>query len=159
MSEIYNEFDNQFGTAEVQRMRTEVKDMVVDNRDVPHGTYEVRVAWLELGKSKNGDPMVKCQFKVQAGEYQHCNIYMNTIIPPRLPYNLHNCNELLRKLSDVPVEFRTYGQYAAMLKDIKGRIDEMLYTYELQYGKNAKGYDTYTITNVFAPADETDNPF
>lgn len=47
-----------------------------ERKEVPHGTYEVKVDKLELTESKtSGNPMVTCWFKVLSGEFKGSLIY------------------------------------------------------------------------------------
>ena len=119
--------------------------------DVPFGTYEVKVAKIELGetgeKSKNpGSPMVKIQFKVLSGEYKGQSIFMNQVVTQG--FQLHIVDEFLRSLdSGVEIGFESFSQYAQLLMDVAEAIDGKL-EYALEYGEN-KGFSTFKITEIF----------
>ena len=54
---IFDEFDANFDTAGLAKDAAEAAKNGNTRREVPHGTYEVEINKLELGKSKKGDPM------------------------------------------------------------------------------------------------------
>lgn len=53
---IFDEFDANFDTAGLAKDAAEAAKNGNTRREVPHGTYEVEINKLELGKSKKGDP-------------------------------------------------------------------------------------------------------
>jgi len=72
---IFDEFDANFDTAGLAKDAAEAAKNGNTRREVPHGTYEVEINKLELGKSKKGDPMFSCWFKILAGEYKGSLIF------------------------------------------------------------------------------------
>ena len=127
-----------------------------DFKEVPAGTYEVKVEKMELvetgEKSKNpGMPMVSIWFKVLAGEYKGSLIFYNKVImgTSNDAFMIHSNNEFLRDLdSGIEVEFESYSQYAQLLLDIHESVDGVL-EYALKLGENNKGFKTYEITDVY----------
>lgn len=122
-----------------------------DYVEVPKGTYEVKVASMELGEtgenSKNpGSPMVKIRFKVLSGEYKGQSIFMNQVVTQG--FQIHLVDEFLRSLdSGVEIVFESFSQYAQMLMDVAEAIDGKL-EYALEYGEK-KGFNTFKITEIF----------
>ncbi|SDF77798.1 DUF669 domain-containing protein [Sporomusa acidovorans] len=115
-------------------------------REVPHGTYEVKIEKLELTESKKHDPMVSCWMRIVAGEYEKCMLFMNQVVTQG--FQIHLANEFLRSLdSGIEVEFQSYSQYNQLLMDIAEEIDGQL-EYAVEYGES-KGYNTFKITEVF----------
>lgn len=113
---------------------------------VPNGDYEVTITKLELAESKKGLPMMKCWFKIIAGDFQGQLIFMNQNVTSG--FALHVANEFLNSLeSGINAEFEDFVQYADMIESVFHAIegDE----YQLAYGENAKGYSTYTIVKKF----------
>lgn len=148
MANIWDKFDEEF---DVEGLKDEVKDAAKgkggDFKEVPLGEYEVKVDKMELTKSKAGDPMVTIWFKIVEGKFKNSLIFYNQIIPQG--FQLHLANELLRSLdSGLKVEFETFKQYGNLILDIGEEIDGRL-EYELEYGENKKGYNTYKIKDVF----------
>ena len=120
--------------------------------EVPTGDYEIKVVKLEIGetgeKSKTpGAPMAKVWFDILAGEYKGQKIFMNQMLTSG--FGIHKMNEFLTSLeTNVPVEFENFTQYGALFEEIFNEIDGKA-EYQLTYGKNNKGYSTYTIVQRF----------
>lgn len=114
--------------------------------EVPKGDYEVGITKLELTESKKGLPMLKCWFKIVAGDFQGQLIFMNQNVTSG--YGLHVVNEFLASLeSGINIEFNDFVQYADMIESVFHAIEGS--EYQLAYGENAKGYSTYTIVKKF----------
>lgn len=150
MSEdIFAKFDSEFDTKQLQADEKKAAENGGTGHfeDVPHGKYEVAIDKLELGQSKKGDPMLTVWFKVRAGKYKNQRIFMNQVVTQG--FQIHIANEFLRSLdSDEKVTFETYSQYHELILDIFEDISENL-EYELDYGENKKGYNTFKITDIF----------
>ena len=144
---IWEEFDN---NVDVEGLQKDIKDAEENGgtrKEVPHGNYEVKINKMELKKSKNGDPMVSIWFKVLAGEYANCLIFMNQLVVQGI--QIHIANEFLRSLdSGVDIEFKSYKQYAELIEEILKSINAQKLEYELKFEDN-KGYNKFTIANVF----------
>lgn len=142
----FDEFDNQFDTESLKKDLADVESNNFERKEVPYGVYEVKIQKLELTKSKKGDPMVACWFKIVAGEYENQMIFMNQVL--KTGFGLHNCNLFLKSLSRLPVTFESFKQYSMLLMDIKDEIDGK-YEYQLNYSKDKNGYNTFKIEDVF----------
>ena len=145
---IFDEFDANFDTAGLAKDAAEAAKNGNTRREVPHDTYEVEINKLELGKSKKGDPMFSCWFKILAGEYKGSLIFMNQI---------GIVDEFLRSLmsemdAPIPVQFQTYNQYNNLIMDIMEAIDGN-YEYSLEYGENKKGFNTFKIKETYVLED------
>ena len=91
-------------------------------KEVPHGTYEVKVEKMELTLSKKGDPMVSIWFRILNGEYKNSMIFYNQVVVQG--FQVHLANEFLRSLdSGIDVEFNDYEQYSNLLMDIHESIN------------------------------------
>lgn len=123
-----------------------------ERKEVPHGTYEVAIEKLELTTTKtSGKPMLSAWFRILSeGEYNNQMIFMNQVVSQG--FQVHIANEFLKSIAvgdDAPdVTFESYSQYAQLIMDIAEYIDDRN-EYALAYGENAKGYDTFDITEVF----------
>lgn len=144
---IWEEFDN---NVDVEGLQKDIKDAEENGgtrKEVPHGNYEVKINKMELKKSRNGDPMLSIWFKVLAGEYSNCLIFMNQLVVQGI--QIHIANEFLRSLdSGVDIEFKSYKQYAELIEEILKSINAQKLEYELKFEDN-KGYNKFTIANVF----------
>lgn len=144
----FSKFDKAVDLEGLKKDIDEAKENGGANRpEVPHGTYEVRITKLELTESKKGDPMVSVWFKILNGEFKNSLIFMNQVITQG--FQIHIVNEFLRDLgTSYEVDFESYTQYAKLLMDIHEAIDNN-YEYALKYEKNDKGYNTFSIEEVF----------
>ena len=115
-----SEFDDDYDAAEAPSYE-----------EVPDGKYQVRVQRVELGKSQAGDPMLKWDLVVIAGEsgkYAGRHIFKNSAITHKsLPFvkgDLQTLGVVLARFSDLPnhldalldqaleVTKRTKGEYS-----------------------------------------------
>jgi hypothetical protein len=148
----FSKFDKQ---VDIKGLEEDIKAAAENNmefKEVPYGTYEVKVDKMELVEAKtSGNPMVSIWFKILNGDYKNSMIFYNKVIMGTTNdgFMIHSNNEFLKSLeSGVEVEFHSYSQYAQLLLDIAEAIDGKL-EYGLKYGENNKGYKTYEITDVF----------
>jgi hypothetical protein len=146
--EIWDEFDEKIDTEGLKKDAEEAaKNGAGDFKEVPEGNYEVEVNKLELKKSKKGDPMLSIWFKILDGECKGSIIFYNQVMSQG--FGIHNANEMLRSLdSGIDIEFVNFKKYHQMLLDVLEAVEGSL-EYELKYGKNNKGFNTYEIVNVF----------
>ena len=144
---IWEEFDSALYVKGMQKEINDAKENQGNFKEVPHGTYEVSIDKLELKKSKNGDPMVSCWFKVLTGEFKNSIIFMNQVITQG--FQVHIVNEFLRSLdTGLEIEFVNYSGYAKLLNDVKESIDKQKLEYGIEYGEK-KGFNTFKITVFF----------
>lgn len=140
---------------DVEGLKHDVEDAASKSGDfpeIPHGEYEVKVTKIELGatgeKAKTpGMPIAKVAFDILAGEYKGLKIFMNQMLTSG--FGIHKMNEFLTALeTDIPVQFENFEQYADLFAQIFTEVDGKA-EYQLSYGANNKGYDTYTIIQRF----------
>lgn len=147
MSNVFEKFDKEF---DVEGLKEDLKNVGAnksDYKEVPPGTYEMKLDKLELTQSKAGKPMVKCWMRILDGEYKNSIIFMNQVI--NSSFGLHIANEFLKSLeSGVDIGFDSFTQYNNMLLDIHEAIDGKL-EYALEYGQNNKGFNTFKIVDIF----------
>lgn len=122
-----------------------------EKKEVPCGTYEVKIEKLELVESKAGKPMLSVWFRILTGDFEKQMIFMNQVITQG--FQIHICNEFLRSLdTGVDVHFDDFVQYNDIIMDVAEKINIQGLEYALEYGES-KGYNTFKITEVF----ETNN--
>lgn len=153
MSEnMYEKFKNMVDVAGLKKDLATAEASDGDFVEVPVGNYEVKVSKLELGASGErskvpGSPMGVIWFDIVAGDFKGQKIFMNQMLTTG--FGLHRMNEFLSSLeSGIPVSFEDFEQYGALIDKIFNEIDGKA-EYELEYGKNNKGYSTYTIIQRF----------
>lgn len=124
-----------------------------DFAEVPKGDYEVKITKLELGatgdKSKTpGMPIAKVWFEILTGDFKGQKIFYNKMLTTG--FGIHMMKEFLSSLeTGITVDFENYVQFGQLFNQIFNAIDGKA-EYQLCYGSNAKGYDTYTIIQRFA---------
>lgn len=149
----FDKFDRMVDTAGLMEdIKKAAGGSKIDYKEVPFGTYEVKIERLTLIEAKkSGLPMVSIWFKVVDGAYKNSLIFYNcTVMGTRNDsLMIHQNNELLRRLhSGRDIEFESYTQYAQLLNDVYNAIDGK-YEYALKYGENAQGFKTYEIKDVY----------
>lgn len=150
-------------TVDIDGLKKDIEEAETngDYPDVPDGKFEISVSNMELGKSKikddgsGGDPMLKIQFEILAGEYKGQKIFYNGVMQPgndkAFGFQVHKNNELLRSLWDAEhdeVDFNGFKDYNDLVLDIAEEIIEDKWNYVLEKGKNKGGYDTYEIVEI-----------
>ena len=64
-------------------------------------------------------------------------------------FGIHKFCEFLRSLeTDVPIEFENFEQFAGVMSRVFDAVDGVS-EYQLHYGQNNKGYNTYDIIQRF----------
>lgn len=144
----YSKFDKQVDIEGLKKDVAEAKENGGGEfKEVPKGTYEVKVEKMELNESKKGDPMVTIWFKILSGDFKNSLIFYNQVITQG--FQIHIVNELLRSMeTEFAIEFESYSQYAQLLMDIHEAIDGAV-EFALDYGESNKGFPTFKITEIF----------
>ena len=97
-----SEFDDDFSSVETPEFD-----------EVPDGKYQVRIDAVRLEQSQKGDPMIKWDLIVIAGQHAGRHIFKNSVITPAaLPF--------------VKGDLRTLGLKLAKFSDLAGRLEELL---------------------------------
>ena len=152
---IFAQWDNNFDTEGIQKDIAEAEENGGGGnyKEVPHGAYEVAIEKMELRATKEKNkPMVSIWMKVVSeGDYKGSMIFMNQVITEG--FQIHIVNEFLRSLTaeckEVPeIRFKNYSQYAELLMDVQEIIADS-FEYAVDYGQTKKGFDTFTIKEVF----------
>lgn len=144
---VWEKFDKAIDTQALAADVQAAAENTFEYKDVPHGTYEVKITKLEFTESKSGKPMMTCWMQIIEGEYENQYIFYNQVL--HVGFGIHNANEFLRSLdSGVEIEFKNFGQYHELLMDVHEAIDGKL-EYAVEYGENNKGYSTYNVVDVF----------
>lgn len=150
---IFDKWDKNVDTEGLQKdiAEAEANGGQGDYREVPVGTYEVKIDKMEIkecGSEKHaGEPMFTVQFRILEGDFENSCLFMNQLITEG--WQIGQVNKFLRSLDvNDTVEFKTYGQYNDMIMDMMESIDGSL-EFLLEYGKNKKGYNTFKIKDVY----------
>ena len=151
---IFEEFNKKFNVAQLAQDVKDIESQSGDRGDyeeVPTGTYEVKIEKLELGITKtSGKPMVKVWFKILEGSHKGSLIFMNQVVEQA--FQVHIVKEFLKSLdTGLAIEFVDYNQFGNLLLDMHEVINAEKLEYGLEYGINDKEFNTFKITQVFAP--------
>lgn len=143
---IWEKFDKAVDTKALKEDAAKAAEQG-DFPEVPHGTYEVKIEKLELGESKNGNPMMVCWMEILDGEFKGNKLFYYQVM--HVGFGIHKANEFLRALdSGVDIEFESFKQYNDLLLDVHEAIDGNL-EYVIYYGEDKKGYSIFEIEEVF----------
>lgn len=150
MAVDFKKFDKAF---DIDGLKKDIKEAESGNttfKEVPLGTYEVKIVKLELSESKTEKPMVKAQFRVLEGEYKGSSIFMNQLVDEGFKIDI--MNKFLKSLEafdESEIYFESYSSYNDLLLDIAEEIEKHKLEYLLEYAENKKGYKQYTIEEVY----------
>ena len=114
------EFDDDFSSAESSSFD-----------EVPDGKYQARIDSVRLDRSQKGDPMIKWDLVVIAGQHSGRHVFKNSVITPAaLPF--------------VKGDLKTLGLELVKFSDLAGRLEELL-DRTLEITKRTRG----EYTNVY----------
>lgn len=115
-----SDFDDDFSSAEAPSFD-----------EVPDGKYQVRIDAVRLDRSQKGDPMIKWDLLVIAGQHDGRHIFKNSVITPSsLPY--------------VKGDLKSVGLELEKFSDLSGRLEDLL-DVVLEITKRTRG----DYTNVY----------
>lgn len=144
----FAEFDKAFDVAGLKNDIKKAEENGTDYEEIPVGEYEVKIEKMELKKSKKGEPMFSCWFKVLVGDYKGKLIFMNQLL--KEGFHFHLVNQFLRSLeTEKEIVFDSFKQYGELIYDIKEFIDIKGYEFALDYQKKDGKYSTFKIVEVF----------
>lgn len=156
MSDMFDQFDNEFDTQALAQDVASAQANSGKYEEPPCNTYEVKITYIGIGKTKAEKPMAKVTYEIVAAEDETLigrRIYQNQVLTAG--FQIHIFNEFLRSLkTSIPVTFTTFREYNRTMIDIKAECDERKLTFSLNFSKDKKNYNVFTIEQVFenAPA-------
>lgn len=121
-----------------------------DYKEVPVGSYEVKIDKMELKESSKGDPMFFCQFRILQGDFSNSCLFMNQVITQG--FQIGQVNRFLRSLQvfdDSEIEFENYSQYNDLILDLMEELESAGTEYLVEYKKSKKDFPIYTIKDVY----------
>lgn len=146
----FSKFDKEFDVEDLAKEVEEASEGGGDYEEVPFGTYEVAVNKMEctVTKKEPARPMLSIWFKIVSGDKKGQIIFFNKLL--NMGFLLHQANEMLRSLvdGDMEIKFESFAQYEDLILDVDEFIADK-FEYELEYGEDSKGYNTYSINQVF----------
>lgn len=149
----FSKFDEQVNLDELTQNTKEIKANggVGNFADIEKGTYHGKVEKLEVGTTKDGRPMLKCQFRITEEPHKKSCLFMNRVI-----YGTKNDANMIASaigwleslepsegIGDV--EFESYSQFADLVLDIAEDIAEL--EYDVDYDPDA--FNNISIAEVY----------
>jgi hypothetical protein len=132
MSEYDDSFAPQRSDVDLSAFDDEFTSAAAPSFDeVPDGKYQARIDGVRLDRSQKGDPMIKWDLVVIAGQHAGRHIFKNSVITPAaLPF--------------VKGDLKTLGLELAKFSDLSNRLEELL-DVTLEVTKRTRG----EYTNVY----------
>lgn len=147
----FSKFDANINEAELQKQLEEAKNNAPQqtDREVPAGSYTVKIEKMELGATKDGRPMFKVQCRILDGEFKKWCLFMNRVL-----YGTKNDANMissvigwLEKLeAGIDLEFKNYSQFADLVLDI---FEEVADAVELDVEYDPNAFNSISIKEVF----------
>lgn len=154
---IFEKYASKINADDLKASQKEIQDNANgggNREEVPVGKYEVKVDKLECKMSSKNNPMVSIWFRILKGKFEKSVIFYNGVFHE--DWMRHRVAKILSDLIDdgdrtAEINLLLKSNNMQMIndfcldihEDIDGRLE-----YELDYGLS-KGYNTYTITQVF----------
>lgn len=145
----FTKFDKKVNAQEMASQIDEAKkNPQTSGKEVPAGTYTVKLEKMELGATKDGRPMFKVMCRIVEGEFKKYCLFLNRVI-----YGTKNDANMiasvlgwLEKLTDEPVEFTNYSQFADKVLDI---YEDLTDSIELEVKYDPDNFNSISIEDVF----------
>lgn len=149
----FSKFDEQVNLDELTQNTKEIKANggVGNFADIEKGTYHGKVEKLEVGTTKDGRPMLKCQFRITEEPHKKSCLFMNRVIygtknDANMIASAIGWLESLEPSEDIgDVEFESYSQFADLVLDIAEDVAEL--EYDVDYDPDA--FNNITISEVY----------
>lgn len=149
----FSKFDEQVNLEQLQKDAEEIKKNggTGDYPEIEEGTYHGKIEKLEVGTTKDGRPMLKCQFRITGDDHKKSCLFLNRVL-----YGTKNDANMiasaigwlnsLEPSEDVgPVIFKSYSQFADLVLDIAEDVAEL--EYDVDYDPDA--FNNISIVDVF----------
>ena len=149
----FSKFDEQVNLDELTQNTKEIKANggVGNFADIEKGTYHGKVEKLEVGTTKDGRPMLKCQFRITEEPHKKSCLFMNRVIygtknDANMIASAIGWLESLEPSEDIgDVEFESYSQFADLVLDIAEDMAEL--EYDVDYDTDA--FNNISIAEVY----------
>jgi hypothetical protein len=145
----FSKWDNQVNEDMAKAVEEAKNNPQQSNKEVPAGTYTVKIEKMEIGATKDGRPMFKVQCRILEGEFKKWCLFMNRVIAG----TKNDANMIasvigwLEKLEPcMAVEFKSYSQFADLVLDI---FEEVADAIELEVDYDPEAFNSISIEEVF----------
>lgn len=156
---VFDKWEKEIDTKALEESKKELEENG-SYEEVPHGEYEVKVEKLETVECKSdknkGEKMVSIWFKIVSGKFKGSYIFYNKLYST-YDFMRYDNAKLLASLMDIDamqpiindvLKSNDHEKIDDLLMDIHEEIDGK-FEYLLAYQVNKKGYDVFTIKEVF----------
>lgn len=146
----FTKFDKEVNAQEMAKSIEEAKNNPqTSNKEVPAGTYIVKLEKMELGATKDGRPMFKVMCRIVEGEFKKWCLFLNRVI-----YGTKNDANMIASVlgwletlgSDVEVEFKSYSQLADTILDVYEVLTDSV---ELEVAYDPDNFNSISVKDVF----------
>ena len=146
----FSKFDATINSEDLTKQINEAKNNAPQtDREVPAGTYTVKIEKMEVRATKDGRPMFAVQCRILDGEFKKWCIFMNRV----LAGTKNDANMIasvlgwLDKLeTETKPDFKSYTQFVDNVLDI---FEEVADAVELDVEYDADKFNSITILEVF----------
>ncbi len=120
-------------------------------REVPAGTYNVRIERLEIGETKDKRPMLKAMCRILDGDYKKSCVFFNRVLygTKNDASMIRSAVEWLESLEPSPevgsIEYKNMDAFEQLVNDIAEDIEEL--EYEIMYDPDE--FNSIEIESVF----------
>lgn len=139
----FSKFDEQVN---LDKLKKDAEEIVKNGGtgyypEIEEGSYTGQVEKLEIGQTKDGRPMLKCQFRITEGDHKNSCLFLNRVLygtknDANMLASAVGWLESLEPSEDVgPVVFESYSQFADLVLDIAEDVAEL--EYDVTYDPNA----------------------
>lgn len=128
----YNEFYKIVKKEEIQDLINNYK-----KKEIPFGTYEVKINNITFKKSKNNRDMLCIIFNIINGEYINNTIILNQVMGEKFQNNI--VDDILRFLSrSIKIETYSFKGYSELTEYINNNVSNV--KYNINYSKSNNGF-------------------
>ena len=146
---IFDEFDKVYDAKAMKEEVKEIEEKAKDFDELKPGIYPVYVKSMEVKVTRNNEPMLAIQLKVNDGDCKNKMMFANFMLTK--PFLIRKANEFLRSLgTDVVVEFDSYGQYADMVEDIYNWTEDHQCDYDVEFTLRDGKYNEYKVVAIYS---------
>jgi len=128
----FTKFDQQINKEEMAKNIKLAQENGGDYAEVPKGTYECKIEKLEIGATKNGEPMFKAQLRITEGDHKKQCLFFNRKIFGNKANEKGTWNDgvainsvigWLNNLGcDYEITFESYSQFNDLVMDIAEEV-------------------------------------
>lgn len=146
----FDEFDKQVNLNDLTKDISELVGSTI-SKEVVAGEYEVTLDSIKLEKTKNGNPRINIQFRIQVGDFTNQCVWFSRVMwgTKNDPMMIANVIEFLKSLDsqiETPITFTTFANLQMLIVEIEEKIKYDKLHFIISY--KPKGFNTVTILEV-----------